>query len=332
MKKFCNDPAAFVREMMEGLILANPRKLKWIPQYNIVYRADMPRDDKVSVVQGSGSGHEPAHIMFVGQGMLDAACPGNVFAAPPMDSVLECTKLMNSPKGVLHIINNYQGDRMCWDMAREIAEAEGIRVGTLIVDDDVAVRIAPTPPAAAAWPGISSSSRPAAPLPNRARAWNQLVALGKTVNSVTRTMGDCLDFLHAAGQRHADLPNRRGRDGSRRRASTASRAAPRRTAGDRQRRSSMLFEAVAGDLPFAQGDRVGLMINGLGGTPINELYVLYRKAALNCQDRGLAVVRNYVGNYCTSLEMMGASLTLIRLDDELERLLDAPADIALRIF
>ena len=139
MKKFTNDPANFVREMIEGVVLANPDKLKSIPEYNIVYRADMPSDDKVSIIQGSGSGHEPAHIMAVGRGMLDAACPGNVFAAPPMEYVYECTKLMNSKKGVLHLINNYLGDRMVFDMAREMAEAEGIEIGTVVINDDVAV-------------------------------------------------------------------------------------------------------------------------------------------------------------------------------------------------
>ncbi|MDR1965269.1 MAG: dihydroxyacetone kinase subunit DhaK, partial [Synergistaceae bacterium] len=138
MKKFVNDPANFVKEMFEGIYLANEGKLKWVPEYNILYRADLPKD-RVVVMQGSGSGHEPAHAMIVGPGMLDACCPGNVFAAPPMDYVYECTKLIANDHGVLHLINNYQGDRMSWDMAREMAEADGIKVGVVIVDDDVSV-------------------------------------------------------------------------------------------------------------------------------------------------------------------------------------------------
>ena len=140
MKKFVNDPQQFVPEMLVGIELANPGKLKYVPEYNLIMRADAPRDDKVSIVQGSGSGHEPAHVMAVGRGMLDAACPGDVFAAPPSDYVYETTKLMNSPKGVLHIINNYTGDKMAFDMGRELAEADGIKVGTVVVDDDVAVK------------------------------------------------------------------------------------------------------------------------------------------------------------------------------------------------
>src|SRR6202789_299597 len=138
MKKFVNDPANFVHEMLEGLALANPKTLKWVPKFNIIYRADAPNPDKVSVIQGSGSGHEPAHVMVVGKGMLEAACPGDVFAAPPMDYVYETTKLLNSPKGVLHIINNYTGDRMAFEMGQEMAEADGITIGTLLVGGAVA--------------------------------------------------------------------------------------------------------------------------------------------------------------------------------------------------
>src|SRR3954447_13848894 len=134
MKKFVNDPKNYVPEMLEGLALANPDTLRYVPDYNLIMRADAPREDKVSIIQGSGSGHEPAHVMAVGPGMLDAACPGDVFAAPPTDYVLETTKLLASPKGVIHIVNNYTGDRMAFDMGREMAEAEDIKVGTVIVD------------------------------------------------------------------------------------------------------------------------------------------------------------------------------------------------------
>src|SRR6201996_2114411 len=140
MKKFVNDPRQFVPEMLKGIALANPGTLRYVPEYNLIMRADAPNPDKVSVIQGSGSGHEPAHVMVVGKGMLDAACPGDVFAAPPMDYVFETTKLLASPRGVLHIINNYTGDRMSFDMGRELAEAEDIKIATIIVDDDVAVK------------------------------------------------------------------------------------------------------------------------------------------------------------------------------------------------
>ena len=140
MKKFVNDPKNFVPEMLEGLALANPTTLKYVPEYNLIMRADGPSDGKVSIIQGSGSGHEPAHVMTVGKGMLDAACPGDVFAAPPTDYVYETIKLMGSAKGVLLLVNNYTGDKMAFDMAQELAEAEDINVRTLFIDDDVAVQ------------------------------------------------------------------------------------------------------------------------------------------------------------------------------------------------
>ena len=139
MKKFLNDPNNFVAEMLEGVHLANPGKFKLVPEFNLIYRADRPVNNRVSVIQGSGSGHEPAHIMAVGPGMLDAASPGAVFAAPPVDTCYECIKALNSKKGVLVLINNYQGDRMSWDMAIEMAQAEGIKVKSFIINDDVSV-------------------------------------------------------------------------------------------------------------------------------------------------------------------------------------------------
>ena len=140
MKKFLNEPKQFVPEFLEGIQLASGGALKYEPKYNLIYRADMPRDDKVSIIQGSGSGHEPAHTMIVGKGMLDAACPGDVFAGPPVDFVVETSKLMNSKKGILHIVNNYTGDKAAFEMGRELCEAEGMKIETLLVNDDVAVK------------------------------------------------------------------------------------------------------------------------------------------------------------------------------------------------
>ena len=331
MKKFVNDPANFVHEMIGGLVLANPDRLKWIPEYNIIYRADMPSDDKVSIIQGSGSGHEPAHIMSVGRGMLDAACPGNVFAAPPMEHVYECTKLMNSKKGVLHLINNYQGDRMVFDMAREMAEADGIKVGVVIINDDVAVQDSTHTVGRRGVAGNFFVIKACGAAAEQGASLEELVTLGKKVNSVVRTMGMALTSCTPPekGTTIFDIADDEieigigihGEPGRRRAKLEAADAIV-----------DELFEAVANDLPFKKGDKVGLMINGMGGTPISELYLLYRKAALNCKSHGLEVVRNYVGNYCTSLEMAGFSLTLIRLDDELERLMAAPAEIPIRVF
>ena len=192
MKKFVNDPRNFVAEMLQGVALANSGTLKYVPEYNLIMRADAPRDDKVSVIQGSGSGHEPAHVMIVGKGMLDAACPGDVFAAPPMDYVLETSKLLASAKGVLHIINNYTGDRMAFEMGKEMAEADGLTIGTLIVDDDVAVKDSTYTVGRRGVAGNFFVIKAVGAAAEQGADLDELLRIGNKVNAVTRTMGMAL--------------------------------------------------------------------------------------------------------------------------------------------
>jgi len=331
MKKFVNDPANFVAEMLEGVYLANPDKLRYVPKYNIIHRADRPNKSKVSIIQGSGSGHEPAHIMAVGPGMLDAASPGGVFAAPPMEYCYECIKLMNSPKGVLVLINNYQGDRMNWDMAIEMAEAEGIDVKSFIIDDDVAVKNSSYTTGRRGVAGNFFVIKALGAAAERGASMDELLALAKKVNGWVRTMGVALTSCTppAKGKPIFEIGDDEMEVGVGIHGEPGRRRDKLKSA---DKIIDEIFDAVATDLPFKSGDRVALMINGLGGTPPSELYVLYRRAAQRAKDAGLKVVRNYVGNYCTSLEMAGASLTLLKLDKELEDLLAAPAEIAVRVF
>ena len=331
MKKFVNDPQQFVPEMLKGVELANPGTLKYVPEYNLIMRADAPRDDKVSIVQGSGSGHEPAHVMAVGPGMLDAACPGDVFAAPPSDYVYETTKLLASPKGVLHIINNYTGDRMSFDMGKELAEAEGINIATIIVDDDVAVKDSTYTVGRRGVAGNFFVIKAVGAASEQGASLEELVELGNKVNSVTRTMGMALTSctppakgspLFELGDDEMEMGVGIHGEPGRSREKLASANAI----------ADELLEAVRSDLPYESGDEVALMINGLGGTPISELYILYGRAAQQLADKGINVTRSYVGEYCTSLDMAGASVTLVKLDDQLNRSLDAPAEVAVRIF
>jgi dihydroxyacetone kinase-like protein len=331
VKKFVNDPQQFVAEMLKGIEAANPGKLTYVPEYNLIMRADAPRDDKVSIVQGSGSGHEPAHVMVVGKGMLDAACPGDVFAAPPSDYVYETTKRMRSEKGVLHIINNYTGDRMAFDMGRELSEVDGIKVATLVVDDDVAVKDSTYTVGRRGVAGNFFVIKAVGAASENGAGLEELVKLGERVNAVTRTMGMALTSCTppAKGSPLFDLGDDEMEMGvgihgepGRRREKLASADAI----------IDELVEAVVSDLPYSSGDDVALMINGLGGTPISELYILYGRAHQQLADRGINVTRSYVGEYCTSLDMAGASLTLVKLDDELNKLFDAPAEVAVRIF
>ena len=331
MKKFVNDPNNFVPEMLKGIALANPTKLKYIPAYNLIMRADIPNDDKVSIMQGSGSGHEPAHVMAVGKGMLDAACPGNVFAAPPADFVYQTTKLVASKKGVLHLLNNYTGDTMSFETGREMAEADGIEVRTVVINDDVAVKDSTWTVGRRGVAGNFFVMKAVGAAAETGCSLEELETLGNRVVEVTRTMGMALTgctppakgtpiFTLADDEMEMGI-GIHGEPGRKR-----VKLAPANAIVDE------LLEAVASDLPYKAGDEVALMINGMGGTPISELYLLYGYAHEQVEKRGMKIKRNYVGEYCTSLEMAGFSLTLVRLDPDLEGYLDAPAEIAIRVF
>ena len=331
MKKFVNNPQNFVPEMLEGIALANPDTLRYEPEYNLIMRSDFPREDKVSIVQGSGSGHEPAHVMIVGKGMLDAACPGDVFAAPPMDYVYETTKKLASPKGVLLLVNNYTGDRMAFDMGKEMAESEGVKVEILMINDDVAVKDSTYTVGRRGVAGNFFVIKAVGAASEQGADLEECVRIGRKVNDVTRTMGVGLTActppakgspLFELGDDEMEMGvGIHGEPGRERKKLTNADAIV-----------DELVEAVASDLPFSDGDNVALMVNGLGGTPISELYIMYRRAHQQLAERGISVKRSYVGEYCTSLDMAGASVTMVRLDDEIEELLAAPSEVAVRVF
>jgi dihydroxyacetone kinase-like protein len=269
--------------------------------------------------------------MLVGRGMLDAACPGDVFAGPPVNFVYETSRLLNTPKGILHLINNYTGDRLAFEMGREMAEADGMLVETVIVDDDVAVDGSTHTVGRRGVAGNFFVIKAVGAAAGQGADLAALGALGRRVNSVTRTMGVALSSctppakgapLFEIGPDEMEVGIGIHGEPGRRRDKIASADAI----------AEMLVEAVASDLPFDAGDSVALMINGLGGTPIGELYLLYGSAHRLLQARGISVRRSYVGEYCTSLEMAGASLTMVKLDDELYNLLMAPAEIPYRVF
>jgi dihydroxyacetone kinase-like protein len=294
-------------------------------------RADAPNNNKVSIVQGSGSGHEPAHVMVVGPGMLDAACPGDVFAAPPSDYVDQTAKLVASDKGVLLLVNNYTGDRMAFEMAQELAEADGLKVTTLFIDDDVAVKDSTWTVGRRGVAGNFFVMKACGAKAEEGAELEEVVRVGEKVNSVARTMGIALTActppakgspLFELGDDEMEVGVGIHGEPGRRRAKIVS----------ANEIVDILLDAVVPDLPFESGDKVALMINGLGGTPISELYLLYGIAAEKLAAMGITATRSYVGEYCTSLEMAGASLTLVKLDDEIDALLAAPASVVNRIF
>jgi dihydroxyacetone kinase-like protein len=254
-----------------------------------------------------------------------------VFAAPPTDYVYETVKLVASPKGVLLLVNNYTGDRMAFEMAQELAEAEDITVRTLFINDDVAVQDSTYTVGRRGVAGNFFVMKAVGAAAERGADLDEVYRIGEKVNSVTRTMGMALTACTppAKGSPLFDLPDDEiemgvgihGEPGRRR-----AKLVPANEIVDE------LLSTVADDLPFVSGDKVALMINGLGGTPISELYILYGRAHKQLAERGIEVKRSYVGEYCTSLDMAGASLTLVRLDDEIDGLLGDPAEIAIRVF
>jgi dihydroxyacetone kinase-like protein len=263
--------------------------------------------------------------------MLDAACPGDIFAAPPTDYVYETIKLLASPKGVLLLVNNYTGDRMAFDMAQELAAAEDIRVRTLFIDDDVSVQDSTYTVGRRGVAGNFFVMKAVGAAAERGADLDEVCRIGEKVNSVTRTMGMALTACTppAKGSPLFDLPadeiemgvGIHGEPGRERKKLVAADAIV-----------DELLDAVVSDLPYSSGNEVALRINGLGGTPISELYILYRHAHQRLAGQGITVKHSYVGEYCTSLDMAGASITLVKLDDEISALLDAPAEVAVRVF
>jgi len=331
VKKFVNDPKQFVPEFLEGITLASGGTLKYEPKYNLIYRADMPKSDRVSIIQGSGSGHEPAHTMIVGPGMLDAACPGDVFAGPPVEFVTETSKLMDTPAGVLYIVNNYTGDRTAWEMAKELQEAEGQKIGYLLVNDDVAVKDSTWTVGRRGVAGNFFVIKAAAATADKGGSLEECVRVGEKVIANVRTMGIALSSctppvrgtpLFDIGDDEMEIGIGIHGEPGRQRAKLV----PANEIVD------ILLDAIVPDLPFNSGDEVAVMVNGLGGTPISELYLLYGIAHKKLADKGINVFRSYVGEYCTSLEMAGAHISMLKVDDELKQLLLAPAEIAYRVF
>ena len=331
MKMFVNDPGQFVPEFLEGIMLASGGTLKYEPKYNLIYRADMPKADRVSIIQGSGSGHEPAHTMIVGPGMLDAACPGDVFAGPPVEFVTETSKLMDTPAGVLYIVNNYTGDRTAWEMAKEIQEMEGQKIGYLLVNDDVAVKDSTWTVGRRGVAGNFFVIKAAAAMADKGGSLEECVRVGEKVIANVRTMGVALSSCtppkrgtHLFEIADDEMEVGIGIHGEPGRQRTKIMSANEIV--------DLLLNAIVPDLPFESGDEVALMVNGLGGTTISELYLLYGQAHKELAAKGITVFRSYVGEYCTSLEMAGAHISLLKVDEEIKELLLAPAEVAYRVF
>jgi len=323
MKKLINDPADVVAEALRGVAAAHP-ELRVDHPSKIVYRGDAPVQGKVGLVSGGGSGHEPLHAGFVGMGMLDAACAGEVFTSPVPDQLLEATTRVDAGAGVLHIVKNYTGDVMNFEMAAELAAAEsGVEVVSVVTDDDVAVQDSTW---TAGRRGVGATvllEKIVGAAAEQGRPLAELAELARTVNANGRSMGMALTscVVPAAGTPTFDLPEDEMEIGVGIHGEPGRSRVPLARA---RQVAEMLVDPILGDRDFTGGDGVLAFVNGMGGTPLIELYLMYNEVATLLDKAGVRVARSLVGSYITSLEMAGCSVTLLTVTDDLVRLWDAP--------
>ena len=326
MKKLINTPERLVDEELAGMALAHADLIR-IEEPNIIVRRDAPRKGKVGVISGGGSGHEPMHGGFVGLGMLDAACPGAVFTSPVPDQMLAATKAVNGGVGVLHIVKNYTGDIMNFEIAAELAGAAGIEVKAVVMADDVAVKDSLWTAGRRGVGGTVLAEKIVGAAAEKNADLATLAALCQKVQDNVRSMGMALTSctVPAAGKPTFEIGDDEMEIGV---GIHGEPGRERRKLATADEITEALAVPIIDDLPFKRGDRVLAFVNGLGGTPLIELYVVYRKLAAILDGRGITIARNLVGSYITSLDMAGCSITLLRLDDELIRLWDAPVHTA----
>jgi phosphoenolpyruvate---glycerone phosphotransferase subunit DhaK len=325
VKKLINHPEQVVRDMIEGVVLAHPDRLKNVPDTSVLIRADAPVQGKVALVSGGGSGHEPAHAGYVGKGMLDGAVCGEVFTSPTPDQVLAAIKAVDSGEGVLLVIKNYTGDVMNFEMAAELAEAEGIRVTKVIVDDDVAVENSTYTTGRRGIAGTVFVHKIAGAQAEKGASLQEVERVALKVIENVRSMGMALTSctVPAAGKPGFSIPEDEMEIGM---GIHGEPGTHRAKIAEADSVASQLLSLVVNDLGLQEGDRVAVMINSLGATPQMELYVLNKTVGQTLKSRGIQVHKTYVGEYMTSLEMAGCSISVLRLDEELTELLDADAD------
>jgi dihydroxyacetone kinase-like protein len=323
MKKLINSPENVVTEALQGMEAAHPDLLKVHFDPNFITRADAPVKDKVAIISGGGSGHEPMHGGFVGRGMLDAACPGAVFTSPTPDQMVAAAKAVDGGKGILFIVKNYTGDVMNFDLAAEIVRGDNVEVENVVIDDDVSVENSTWTAGRRGVGATVLAEKICGAAAEAGQSLAQMAAVCKQVNAQARSMGMALTSCTVphVGKPTFELAEDEMEVGVGIHGEPGRRRVKLLPADEI---AGLLMEPILSDLPFKSGDEVLLFVDGLGGTPLIELYIVYRKAAELAAKAGLKVVRNFVGSYITSLEMAGTAITLLKLDGELVRLWDAP--------
>ena len=321
MKKLINSPDDVIAEALRGIDAAD-ENVRVDHENRVIFRAEPTRAGKVAVISGGGSGHEPLHGGFVGVGMLDAACAGQVFTSPTPDQMLAATVGTDAGAGVLHVVKNYTGDVMNFEMAAELAAEQGVRVETVVVADDVAVEDSLY---TAGRRGVGLTvllEKIVGAAAEEGRDLDAVVAVANKVNENGRSMGMALTSctVPAAGKPTFDLPEDQMEIGIGIHGEPGRHREPLTGAKDIARQ---LVEPILADHDFAGSETI-VMVNGMGGTPLIELYLMYGQVKALLDDAGVRVARNLVGNYITSLDMAGCSVTVLKADDELLALWDAP--------
>jgi len=327
LKKFINDPKDVVEEMLEGFLAAHQKQVRRLETSRVVVRKEAPIKNKVGLVTGGGSGHKPAFIGYVGKGLMDAVAVGDIFSSPSAQQIYDAIKAVDSGKGVLCVLGNYSGDVMNFDMAAEMARDEGIEVEQVIINDDVGSgpkeemeNRRGVAGEVVVWKAIGAKAEEGASL-------QETKEVAEEVNANTRSMGVAHSPCAVPSMLHGGEPNftlgenemeigvgHHGEPGVQR---VAIKSADETT--------EILLNKILEDLPFEQGSEVSVLISGLGSTSLLELYIVYRKVTKMLEERKIKIYISYIGEYFTSMEMGGYSITLTRLDDELKRLLNAPA-------
>jgi dihydroxyacetone kinase DhaK subunit len=326
MKKFINNPEDVVDEMLDGLLLAHSDKLKSVRgDHHSLVRADSPIKDKVGIVTGGGSGHLPLFLGYVGKGMLDGVAIGDIFQSPSSEQMLNVIRAVNSGKGVLNLFGNYGGDVMNFDMASELAELEGIRVESVVGTDDVASMPKGQEDKRRGVAGMFFMYKLAAAKAERGASLDEVKRIAEKANDSMRTMGVALSpcTLPAVGHPTFEIKDGVMEIGM------GIHGEPGISKGEIESADSIaetLVNTILEDMTISAGSNVSVLINGLGATPLEELYIIYRKVHKLLEDKEIHINRRYIGEFATSLEMVGLSISILKLDEELQELLDAPFD------
>lgn len=325
MKKFINNPEKVVRDMIDGMLFAHSDKLQNMGETNIILRANSPFPGKVAIVSGGGSGHEPAHIGFVGKGMLDAAVMGEIFTSPTPDQILKAIQKVDAGSGVLLIVKNYSGDIMNFEMAAEMAEAQGIPIATVIVNDDIAIGNSSQTMRRRGISGTIFVHKIAGAMAEKGASLKEVEDVANKVIANMRSMGMALTTCtipgsdtvgYKIGENEVEVGiGIHGEPGTHRISMIAA-----------NEMAELLLEHILSDMQLKIGDKVAVMVNGLGGTPLMELYILNKMINIILNKIGIDISKTYVGEYMTAIDMAGFSITLLKLDEQLTALLNDPAN------